>query len=75
MTLYPNPTKGNVTIIAKGQLLERVQVMDICGRVVQQHSFNNQQTVGIDLSQIASAVYLLNVQTENGGVTKRIIKE
>jgi alpha-tubulin suppressor-like RCC1 family protein len=67
--VYPNPTSGIVTI-STNQTVASIDVFDVTGKLV--HSQNNikQHNSSIDLSQLSNGIYFINVQTENGGVSK-----
>lgn len=64
VTVYPNPTKGEVHIASKSNV-KSVQVLDMNGRAVK--SFNN--TKDFDLSNLQAGVYILSVTLEDGQKT------
>jgi hypothetical protein len=49
-------------------------VYDISGRKVKEVNFNNQSNYQVDLSSIKTGVYFINIATESGTITKRVIK-
>ncbi|MFY8111365.1 MAG: T9SS type A sorting domain-containing protein, partial [Flavobacterium sp.] len=63
MSIYPNPTKGGITIkIDQYSGLANIQVLDFNGRVVlklDNQQFENQKQ--IDLSSLQSGMYLIKV--------------
>ena len=61
--LFPNPTYGNVTIIANDRI-EMVEVLHLDGRWIRTVSAN-QTRVELDLTDMASGVYLVNVNYSN----------
>jgi hypothetical protein len=68
--VYPNPTTGIVTI-QHNETLESVKVIGLLGNVVK--SFSNTNT--IDLSDLNSGTYLINIVAENGEtITKKVVK-
>ncbi len=69
--LYPNPTNGNVTILAK-DIIEQVEVVHLDGRVVRTISANNSR-VELDLSELASGVYLVNLTDTNEQVNSQLL--
>jgi len=73
--VYPNPTKGTLEILSvSNSLVEKAELLDLQGRVLQSFNINNR--VGtIDISNFASATYLLKLTSEKGETIKRIIKE
>ncbi|PKA82304.1 putative secreted protein (Por secretion system target) [Ulvibacter sp. MAR_2010_11] len=75
IALYPNPTTNILHIFSPQMQVESVVVYDVQGRKVQEKSFTSQGQYQIDMSILDSALYFVKVKTENGSVTKRIIKE
>jgi hypothetical protein len=70
--IYPNPTRGEVMIDAKGNQISSVEVYDLPGKLV--------LTAGaavnkIDLSELNNGVYIVKAYTEKGAVVKRIVKK
>jgi hypothetical protein len=69
-TVYPNPTFGILNIDLDEEI-EKIDVYSLLGRKVGT-STNTQ----MDISNLASGVYLLTIETKDGKVgTKRIIKQ
>ncbi len=71
--LYPNPTASNVTISAQG-MMESVSMYDVYGKLISTMKVNDTNATA-DLSSYASGVYFARITTENGVVTKRIVKK
>ena len=71
--LYPNPTNGKCTIRSEEYAIENVEVYDVFGKRLEQHFARDYQMV-IDLSTRAAGVYFVRVTTEQGTVTKRVVK-
>lgn len=72
--LYPNPAKDMVTVVSANGLISNVTIVDISGRIINNITINSQQSYQINIASLDSAVYFVNVTTENGMVTKRLIK-
>ncbi len=69
INIFPNPANSIVTI--KSELpINKVQVLDMMGKVVFVCSSNS-----FDVSQLASGIYVINVQTENQTFQTKLIKE
>lgn len=68
--LYPNPTKYFFIINSKSQV-ETVSVYDISGKLVKTFYTQNEY----DISGFSKGLYLLNINTECGSFTTKIIKE
>ena len=69
--LYPNPTSDRVTIEAEG--LSQVRVFNMTGQEVLQQYANDARTV-IDLSAQPKGCYFIEVVTEGGCTTTKVIK-
>ncbi|WP_456441343.1 T9SS type A sorting domain-containing protein [Psychroserpens sp.] len=71
--LFPNPT-NNILNIKSSNLntFQSIQAVDLNGRTVLnvEDNFN-----AIDVSSLQSGLYILNIETSNGYITKRFIKK
>jgi hypothetical protein len=73
LSIYPNPTTGQLTI-KNGQLtIEKVEIYDIYGRTVGANLRVCSQST-IDISHLANGIYLVKVKTEEGEIVKKIVK-
>jgi Secretion system C-terminal sorting domain/HYR domain len=74
--LFPNPANNFINLSNPQQInIENVTVYDITGRVVKSFSVGNNLAYRFDISELASASYILLISTENGQLTKQIIKK
>jgi hypothetical protein len=73
ITLYPNPTRQSVQIRNSGSSIRSVTLYDASGRMLNMVKVNDHTAV-IDLSGYAAGTYFLRIMTENGMVTKRVVK-
>jgi hypothetical protein len=72
LTLFPNPVKDVVTIRSRAVPAE-VSITDLTGRVIERHLMNE---VEIDLAlNLKPGVYILNVHSSEGTLTRKLIKE
>ena len=69
VALYPNPTKGNVTIEAAG--MSRITVVSMLGQVVFDTELDA-NTYTLNMSQFNAGMYMVRVYTENGVAIKRV---
>ncbi|MDC7996311.1 proprotein convertase P-domain-containing protein, partial [Altibacter sp. HG106] len=77
VSIYPNPAR-NVINITNGSAigLDNATIYDVNGRLVQTIDLTNMTTEkSVDVSQLASGVYMVNIQGEGGNTIKRLIKE
>lgn len=72
VTVYPTKTSDIITIlIPKGG--KSIEIFDLTGKSILKTATKSFQT--IDVSNLAKGVYIVNVKTENGIVSNKIIKE
>ena len=77
IVMYPNPAQNQVTISNSSNiLLDSAAIYDVNGKLVSQINLQDmQQEKVIDISSLASGVYIVQIQSEQSSVTKRLIKE
>jgi len=71
--IYPNPTDGEFKI-ENGELkIENVEIFDVMGKKIifnfQLSTFNS-----INLSHLPNGIYFMRIQTENGVITRKVVK-
>lgn len=76
-TIFPNPV--NTTFFITGQNnqeIEKTEVFDINGRSVKKKLFNNESNIQVDISNLASGIYTLNIHTVTGNkIAYKLIKK
>ncbi len=70
--VYPNPANNYVTIISKYPV-ERLEVLDLYGRMVMDINGNQQQEVDVELNQINSGMYVIRVYSGKDISVKQIM--
>ncbi|MES2485053.1 MAG: T9SS type A sorting domain-containing protein, partial [Bacteroidota bacterium] len=74
--LYPNPAGAQLTV---SHNLEGVQasykIYDVTGKHIFTGNVPAGTSFGVDTSRYASGVYLLTVESDNGKVTRKFIKQ
>ncbi len=70
--LFPNPTKGKVTVKADG--LERITVINSLGQTLYQTYTETTETT-LDLAPFGKGIYFIMIQTDQNMVTHSIIVE
>jgi len=76
ITVAPNPTTGELSIMNYELQVEKIEVLDIVGRIVSSHhlstsSFHHK----IDISHLNNSIYFVKIITEQGEIVKRIVKQ
>ncbi|PTX64099.1 putative secreted protein (Por secretion system target) [Kordia periserrulae] len=71
-SMYPNPTDGIVNISGVHNL-ERIEIYNLNGQLIQLFSKNGNMQQ-IDVTELQSGVYLVNVQSKSASKTFKLIK-
>ena len=69
--VYPNPTKGTLTIEAEG--IENIRLIDMMGQVLETYEGSHSDSVVLNLNSYKPSVYLLEVKTDKGVVKQRVV--
>ena len=73
VVVYPNPTKGNVTIT--GENLSNIEVFNIVRQTIMSSDCEGNSAT-INMSVLPAGVYIMRIRTENGHeLNERIVKE
>lgn len=70
VAIYPNPTNGTVTIESGDLQVSDVQINDMLGKTLL-----TTNTKTLNISSLSSGLYIVNLHTNAGTVSKRIVKE
>lgn len=75
LSVFPNPATNVINIAnASSSLVNGVSVVDINGRTVKTVKFDGVAEAQINVSDLASGMYIMNISTEKGTVTKKVVK-
>ena len=74
MKIYPNPTKGQFNIVIADNVTGKVdvQIVSITGKLVQKLSIGNGVN-NMDISGMASGMYIINISTDKGSSSHKLI--
>ncbi len=77
ITIYPNPTSGNVTVLNNSNVtIQNIAITDVNGRLIQSlNVFENQQEIQLSLNEYATGLYFIKIATEQISIVKRIVKK
>lgn len=59
--VYPNPTKDKLYFQLSKQANATVELMNLQGKIVANHTFNGQTEIHLDLSDLSSGIYLYSI--------------
>jgi hypothetical protein len=77
IAMYPNPATNQVTLQnSSGIQLESAAIYDVSGKLVDQFDLRAMQgSQSIDISGLASGMYMVTITSEKASVVKRLVKE
>lgn len=74
-SVYPNPSTGILNLASKNNTaINTIQLTDLNGRVVRNIKANSVSETQINISDLTSGLYFLNVQTDSGSGTTKVVK-
>lgn len=74
-TMYPNPAQNVVNLGSNENILiSGVSIVDINGRVVKSGNYDGLSNVQINTSDLSAGVYMLNIVSDKGITTKKLMK-
>ena len=74
LAVYPNPAKDLVTISNDSSIVvSTIQITDLNGRVVKNQNINAIQGQ-VSIGDLSTGVYMMKIATDQGTVTKKIVK-
>lgn len=73
--VYPNPASSVVNVSSSlNSSINNVEIVDLNGRTVKSVKFNGVSSAEINVSDLTAGVYMMNISSEEGTTTKKIIK-
>jgi Secretion system C-terminal sorting domain len=74
-SISPNPANDFVNISNSENIkVSSVKITDLNGRVVKQSTFDSVSDIQMNVSDLSSGIYMMNINSNEGSVTKKIIK-
>lgn len=75
-SFFPNPSKGQITVVWSNLTLENIEIFDINGRLIVKQDYNRSgNEMNINLSQLSSGIYILKAASNYGTIAKKLIME
>ena len=71
--MYPNPNASGDVLIIVGNGIKSYSIISSLGQIVLQETLNENNEHSIYINNITTGVYLLNLITEDGIITKKLI--
>lgn len=77
LSIYPNPTKGEFYILTEKTYRDSaVSIKDLTGKIVYNSTINLSNSRGtINIQNLPTGIYIVSIDTEDGTITKKLIKK
>lgn len=76
IVLYPNPTNGQVNIKNNtNTVINTINIIDVNGRLVSAFNNNSSVLTSFNMATLASGIYFIQINTAEGNLVKRIVKQ
>jgi hypothetical protein len=72
--IYPNPASSTIIIESSKYQVQSIRIMDVLGQEIYYLQTANNKTE-VDISHLPSGIYILQVQSKSGVVSKKFVKE
>jgi len=75
--IFPNPTTGKLQVTSDKLQVTNVEVLDVLGRVQNYSSLvtPHSSAITLDISHLSAGVYFVRIETNEGAVIRKIVKE
>ena len=74
VNIYPNPANDKLYIVAETEI-EDIVVYDVYGRLQDYKTTRLQGSVTVDVTKLNAGIYFIKINTNEGNIVKRIIKQ
>ena len=72
--LYPNPTDGVLSLVNKSEIKISLEITNNLGQIIYTLSADNNSNLNIDLSNLPTGIYNVNIFSKNLNFRKTIVK-
>ncbi len=75
IVVYPNPASSEITLSGHGQIPGEtmITILNFRGEQIMQEKFNYPDNLEMDVSNLASGLYLLQIRTNRGLESKKLV--
>ncbi|MCO6149358.1 T9SS-dependent choice-of-anchor J family protein [Flavobacterium sp. NRK1] len=74
LSVFPNPVNNGLVNITADTLVNNITIVDLNGRTVKAVKFNGVSEAQVNVSDLASGVYMMTIASDKGTTTKKIVK-
>ena len=74
-SISPNPANDFISISNSDNIsVKSISLTDLNGRVVKQISYSDASNIQVNVADLASGMYLMNITSDQGTATKKVVK-
>ena len=74
--IYPNPATNVVNITnSDNMLVQQVAIYDIAGKEIKNQTYTNETNIQLNIENLSSGTYMLQLQTNEGTAVKKLVKK
>lgn len=73
--VYPNPFTDEMNVSLGDKVIQGIHLTDLNGRIVKTFNVSGMNNATLNVSDLASGVYLLNVKADGVTATKKVVKK
>jgi Secretion system C-terminal sorting domain len=74
-SVSPNPTNGLINVTNNdGINVNEIIVTDLNGRVVKSNKFDNVSNIQLDITDLSTGMYMMNIKSDQGTATKKVFR-
>jgi len=74
-TVFPNPANDVINVSNSNDVnVNKITVTDLNGRVVKQVNYSNTTNIQVNVSDLSSGVYMMNIDSDKGSSVQKVIK-
>lgn len=70
---FPNPAKTLLNLSVQSQQIERIELLDMSGRIVRQEAGINQTRYQINRENLPAGLYILKVKVDDAHITQKVM--
>jgi serine protease AprX len=75
VSVYPNPTNDILNVSSLNNEINNYSIFDLQGRKVYSNKVNNLNNFSLDITNLNSGIYIIELYSENGKYSQKIVKK
>ena len=76
VSLFPNPSEGEFTVVTgNNAIIQEIELVDLLGKSYMLVTKLNNTSCSMNIDQLPSGVYLVNIITDVGRIIKQLVKQ